>query len=166
MAENSNQPNLRIGQGFDIHQMMEGRPLILGGLTIPFERGPLGHSDGDVVVHAIIDALLGALALGDIGKHFPPSDARYKGANSLDMLAQVKGMINQEGFAVANIDCTIILEKPKLAPHLISMRETLAGVLNLSLSQISVKAKTHEGLDELGKGNAVACQAIALLYHN
>lgn len=155
---------MRIGQGWDIHQMVEGRPLILGGLTIPFEKGPLGHSDGDVLIHAVIDAMLGALCLGDIGQHFPPADERYKGANSLDMLAQVKGLVAQEGYTIGNIDSTIILEKPKLAPHLESMRKILAQVLNCQLSQISIKAKTHEGLDELGKGNAVACQAIALLF--
>lgn len=155
---------MRIGQGWDIHQMVEGRPLILGGLTIPFEKGPLGHSDGDVLIHAVIDAMLGTLCLGDIGQHFPPADERYKGANSLDMLAQVKGLVAQEGYTIGNIDSTIILEKPKLAPHLESMRKILAQVLNCQLSQISIKAKTHEGLDELGKGNAVACQAIALLF--
>lgn len=156
--------SMRIGQGWDIHQMVEGRPLVLGGLTIPFDKGPLGHSDGDVLIHAIIDALLGALCLGDIGQHFPPADERYKGANSLDMLAQVKGLVSQEGYTIGNIDSTIILEKPKLAPHLEAMRRGLAQVLNCQLSQISIKAKTHEGLDELGKGNAVACQAIALLF--
>lgn len=156
--------SMRIGQGWDIHQMVEGRPLILGGLTIPFEKGPLGHSDGDVLIHAVIDAMLGALSLGDIGQHFPPADERYKGANSLDMLAQVKGLVAQEGYTIGNIDSTIILEKPKLAPHLESMRKILAQVLNCQVSQISIKAKTHEGLDELGKGNAVACQAVALLF--
>jgi 2-C-methyl-D-erythritol 2,4-cyclodiphosphate synthase len=160
MADHS----MRIGQGWYIHQMVEGRPLVLGGLTIPFDRGPLGHSDGDVLIHAIIDALLGALCLGDIGQHFPPADERYKGANSLDMLAQVKGLVSQEGYTIGNIDSTIILEKPKLAPHLEAMRRGLAQVLNCQPAQISIKAKTHEGLDELGKGNAVACQAVALLF--
>ncbi len=156
--------NMRIGQGYDIHQLVEGRPLILGGLTIPFNKGPLGHSDGDVLIHAIIDALLGALSMGDIGQHFPPSDERYKGANSLDMLAQVKGFVTSEGYVIGNIDSTIIVEQPKMAPHLESIRKLLAEVLNISLNRISVKAKTHEGLDEIGKGNALACQAIALLY--
>lgn len=155
---------IRIGQGYDIHQLVEGRPLILGGLTIPFEKGPLGHSDGDVLIHAIIDSLLGALSLGDIGQHFPPSDERYKGANSLDMLAQVKGLVTNQGFVIGNIDSTIIVEQPKMAPHIESIRTLLAEVLNIELSRISVKAKTHEGLDAIGLGNALACQAVALLY--
>jgi 2-C-methyl-D-erythritol 2,4-cyclodiphosphate synthase len=158
--------NFRIGQGYDIHQLVEGRPLILGGLTIPFEKGPLGHSDGDVLIHAIIDSLLGALAMGDIGQHFPPSDERYKGANSLDMLAQVKGFVTAAGFTIANIDSTIVVEKPKMAPHLESMRKLLSEVLNLEVDQVSIKAKTHEGLDEIGKGNALACQAVALIYRS
>ena len=154
----------RIGQGYDIHELVEGRPLALGGCKIPFEKGSLGHSDGDVLIHAIIDAMLGALGMGDIGKHFPPWDERYKGANSLDMLAQIKGLITQEGYLVGNIDSTIILEEPKLAPYIETMRATLAQVLNVPVANISVKAKTQEGLGDIGQGRALACHAIVLLY--
>jgi 2-C-methyl-D-erythritol 2,4-cyclodiphosphate synthase len=154
----------RIGQGYDIHELVEGRPLALGGVHIPFDRGSLGHSDGDVVIHAIIDAMLGALCLGDIGKHFPPWDERYKGANSLDMLAQVKGLIAQEGYLIGNIDSTVIIEAPQLAPHIEAMRESIAKVLRMPTSIISIKAKTNEGLGDIGQGRALACQAIVLLY--
>ena len=154
----------RIGQGYDIHKLVEGRPLALGGCSIPFDKGSLGHSDGDVLIHAIIDAMLGALGMGDIGKHFPPWDERYKGANSLDMLAQIKGMITQEGYLIGNIDSTIIIEEPKLAPHIEAMKMKLAEVLNIPIANISIKAKTHEGLGDIGRGEALACHAIALLY--
>jgi 2-C-methyl-D-erythritol 2,4-cyclodiphosphate synthase len=154
----------RIGQGYDIHELVEGRPLALGGVSIPFERGSLGHSDGDVLIHAIIDALLGALGLGDIGKHFPPWDERYKGANSLDMLAQIKGMITQEGYLIGNIDSTVIIEEPKLAPHIEAMKASLSQVLHMPASNISIKAKTAEGLGDIGQGRALACHAIVLLY--
>jgi len=154
----------RIGQGYDIHELVEGRPLALGGCQIPFDRGSLGHSDGDVLIHAIIDAMLGALGLGDIGKHFPPWDERYKGANSLDMLAQIKGLITQEGYLIGNIDSTVIIEEPKLAPYIDQMKATLSQVLNMPTANISIKAKTSEGLGDIGQGRALACHAIALLY--
>jgi 2-C-methyl-D-erythritol 2,4-cyclodiphosphate synthase len=154
----------RIGQGYDIHELVEGRPLALGGVSIPFDKGSLGHSDGDVLIHAIIDALLGALALGDIGKHFPPWDERYKGANSLDMLAQIKGMITAEGYIIGNIDSTVIIEEPKLAPHIEAMRASISEVLNVPVPNISIKAKTSEGLGNIGQGRALACHAIVLLY--
>jgi 2-C-methyl-D-erythritol 2,4-cyclodiphosphate synthase len=154
----------RIGQGYDIHELVEGRPLALGGCSIPFEKGSLGHSDGDVLIHAIIDALLGALGLGDIGKHFPPWDERYKGANSLDMLAQIKGLITQEGYLVGNIDSTVIIEKPQLAPYIETMKASLSEVLNVPAANISIKAKTSEGLGDIGQGRALACHAIVLLY--
>ena len=154
----------RIGQGYDIHELVEGRPLALGGVSIPFEKGSLGHSDGDVLIHAIIDALLGALGLGDIGKHFPPWDERYKGANSLDMLAQIKGLITQEGYLVGNIDSTVIIEEPKLAPYIETMKASISQVLNVPTANISIKAKTSEGLGDIGQGRALACHAIVLLY--
>ncbi|MBS2008189.1 MAG: 2-C-methyl-D-erythritol 2,4-cyclodiphosphate synthase [Cyanobacteria bacterium SZAS TMP-1] len=154
----------RIGQGYDTHRLVEGRPLVLGGVKIPHNKGSLGHSDGDVLIHSIIDAMLGALGLGDIGRHFPPSDERYKGANSLDMLAQVKGIITQEGYLIGNIDSTIILETPKLAPHIDAMKASLAEVLNIPASSISIKAKTAEGLGPVGEGRSLSCHAIALMY--
>ena len=157
-------PTFRIGQGYDIHELVEGRPLALGGIHIPFDKGSLGHSDGDVLIHALIDAMLGALAMGDIGKHFPPWDERYKGANSLDMLAQIKGLVTQEGYLVGNLDATIILEEPKLAPYIEDMRATLAQVLNVPLQNVSIKAKTQESLGDIGQGRALACHAVVLLY--
>ncbi len=154
---------MRIGIGYDIHHLVEGRKLILGGVEIPFEKGLLGHSDSDVLTHAICDALLGATALGDIGAHFPDTDPRFKGASSLDMLAHVVELLAQAGYRIANIDSTIITEKPKLAPHIEKIREQLATVMRVDVTQVSVKAKTNEKLDSVGRGEAMQAQAIALI---
>jgi len=152
-----------IGQGYDIHRLVEGRKLIVGGHHIEHPLGPLGHSDGDVLCHALIDALLGACALGDIGQHFPPGDARFKDADSLKLLEQVSGMILSKGLKVGNIDSTVILERPKMAPHIPAIITKLAGALQIDPSKVSVKAKTNEGLGELGRGEAIACHVSVLL---
>jgi 2-C-methyl-D-erythritol 2,4-cyclodiphosphate synthase len=154
---------VRIGIGYDIHRLVEGRKLILGGVEIPFERGLLGHSDSDVLTHAICDALLGAAALGDIGSHFPDTDLRFKGASSLDMLEHVVELLAEQGFRIANIDATVITEKPKLAPHLATIRQQLATVMQIDIGQVSVKAKTNEKLDAVGNGEAMQAQAIVLI---
>jgi 2-C-methyl-D-erythritol 2,4-cyclodiphosphate synthase len=153
----------RIGIGYDIHRLVEGRQLLLGGVEIPFEKGLLGHSDSDVLTHAICDALLGAAALGDIGSHFPDTDPRFRGASSLDLLSHVVNLIAERGYAISNIDSTIIAEKPKLAPHIPVMRERLAAIMKIDVDQISVKAKTNEGMESIGTGEAIAAQAVALL---
>ncbi len=155
--------SFRIGVGYDLHRLVEGRKLILGGVEIPFDKGLLGHSDSDVLTHAICDALLGAAALGDIGTHFPDSDPQWSGAPSLNLLAQVVELLSQNGFGVTNIDSTIITERPKLRAHIDSMRQQLASVLSISIDQISVKAKTNEGLDSVGRNEAIAAQAIVLI---
>jgi 2-C-methyl-D-erythritol 2,4-cyclodiphosphate synthase len=155
----------RIGIGYDIHRLVEGRKLILAGVEIPFQKGLLGHSDSDVLTHAICDALLGAAALGDIGTHFPDTDARYKGASSLDLLARVVEMIIEHGYRVANVDVVVIAEQPRLRPHIAAMRERLASALGVDLDSVSVKAKTSEGLESIGRGEAMAAQAVALLTH-
>lgn len=153
----------RIGTGYDIHRLAEGRKLVLGGVEIPFEKGLLGHSDSDVLIHAICDALLGAAALGDIGTHFPDSDPRWAGAASLDFLKRVVELVHQKGYRIANVDSTVIAERPKLMPHIQSIRETLASALLIGVDQINVKAKTNEGLEAVGRGEAIAAQAVALL---
>jgi 2-C-methyl-D-erythritol 2,4-cyclodiphosphate synthase len=153
----------RIGIGYDIHRLVEGRRLILGGVEIAFEKGLLGHSDSDVLTHAICDALLGAAALGDIGSHFPDTDPRFKGASSLDLLAHVVALISERGYRIGNIDSTVMAERPKLKPHIQAIRETLAAVLGIDIEQLSVKAKTNEGLESVGRSEAMAAQAVALL---
>jgi 2-C-methyl-D-erythritol 4-phosphate cytidylyltransferase/2-C-methyl-D-erythritol 2,4-cyclodiphosphate synthase len=153
----------RAGLGCDLHRLVAGRPLILGGVTIPSERGALGHSDADVVCHAVTDAILGAAALGDIGLHFPDSDPRWKDARSLDLLRQTVSMAVERGFEVGNVDVTVMLESPKLRGHIDQIRESLGTVLGIDADRISVKAKTNEGLDAIGRGEAIAAQAIALL---
>lgn len=153
----------RIGIGYDIHRLVEGRKLVLGGVEIPFEKGLLGHSDSDVLSHAICDALLGAAALGDIGAHFPDTDPRWAGASSLDFLAHAVELITERGYSIANVDATVITEQPKLRPHIQAMRESLASVLRIDVNQVSVKAKTNEGLESIGRGEAMAAQAVALL---
>jgi 2-C-methyl-D-erythritol 2,4-cyclodiphosphate synthase len=155
--------SFRIGIGYDIHRLVEGRKLILAGVEIPFEKGLLGHSDSDVLAHAICDALLGAAALGDIGTHFPDSDERYRGASSLDLLARVVELIAEREYRVANVDAVIMAERPKLAPHIPAMRERLASVLQVDIDSVSVKAKTSEGLESVGRGEAMAAHAVALL---
>jgi 2-C-methyl-D-erythritol 2,4-cyclodiphosphate synthase len=154
---------MKIGIGYDIHRLVEGRRLILGGVEIAFEKGLLGHSDSDVLTHAICDALLGAAALGDIGTHFPDTDPRFKGASSLDLLAHVVTLISERGYKISNIDSTVMAERPKLKPHLQAIRETLAAVLDIDIEQVSVKAKTNEGLESVGRSEAMAAQAVALI---
>ncbi|MBQ7118859.1 MAG: 2-C-methyl-D-erythritol 2,4-cyclodiphosphate synthase [Oscillospiraceae bacterium] len=154
---------MRIGHGYDVHRLTEGRKLILGGVEIPYEKGLLGHSDADVLLHAISDALLGAAALGDIGKHFPPSDPKYAGADSLELLKQVSDLIAEKGYSVSNIDSTVIAERPKLLPHILTMRENIAKALNVSVDCISVKATTEEKLGFTGSGEGIAAHAVALI---
>jgi 2-C-methyl-D-erythritol 2,4-cyclodiphosphate synthase len=153
----------RIGIGYDIHRLAAGRKLVLGGVSIPFAKGLLGHSDSDVLTHAICDALLGAAALGDIGTHFPDTDPQLSGASSLELLARVVQMVNECGYAVANVDAVILAEQPKLNPYVQTMREQLACVLGISAACVSIKAKTGEGLEAVGRGEAIAAQAVALL---
>jgi 2-C-methyl-D-erythritol 2,4-cyclodiphosphate synthase len=154
---------MRIGHGFDAHRLAEGRKLILGGCEIPFERGALGHSDADVLAHAISDALLGAAALGDLGGHFPDTDERWRNANSMELLHYCAAEVAREGYRIGNIDATIVLQQPKLAPYIMNMRQNLAGRLGLSLPQISVKAKTSEGMGYTGDGTGIAAFAVVLL---
>jgi 2-C-methyl-D-erythritol 2,4-cyclodiphosphate synthase len=154
---------LRVGQGFDVHVLCEGRPLIIGGVNIPYARGLLGHSDADVLLHALIDALLGAAALGDIGRHFPDTDARWQGADSRVLLRQVLSLLRQSGFAIVNIDATIIAEQPKMAPHIPAMLSNVAADLGLTRAQVNIKAKTFERIGALGRGEGIAVEAIAML---
>jgi 2-C-methyl-D-erythritol 2,4-cyclodiphosphate synthase len=155
--------NIRIGTGFDVHQLVEGRALVIGGVTIPYERGLLGHSDADVLLHAIADALLGAAALGDIGKHFPDNDPAYKGADSRALLRSVIERIAALRWSVGNIDATIIAQAPKMAPHIAAMREHIAADCNIDLDCVNVKATTTEQLGFTGRGQGIAAQAVALL---
>ena len=154
---------MRVGIGYDVHRLVEGRKLILGGVEIPHTLGLLGHSDADVLLHAIMDALLGAAALGDIGQHFPDTDPVYEGADSLQLLAHVGELLNQNGYAIENIDATVIAQKPKLAPHIASMRENIARTLHLELSQVNVKATTEERLGFTGREEGISSQAICAL---
>jgi 2-C-methyl-D-erythritol 2,4-cyclodiphosphate synthase len=153
----------RVGTGYDLHRLVEGRPLVLGGIEIPSPRGAFGHSDADVVCHAATDAILGAASLGDIGGHFPDSDQRWKDASSVDLLAQAAAMVHKAGFRVVNLDVVVILEKPKIAPHLLQIRSQLARVLEIPVERVSVKGKTNEGVDAVGRGDAIAAHAVALL---
>ena len=153
----------RVGQGYDVHQLVENRSLILGGVNIPFEKGLLGHSDADVLLHAVTDALLGALALGDIGKHFPDTDARYKDQDSRLFLRLAYALVKKEGYKLGNLDCVVMAQQPKLAPHIDLMRTYLAEDLQSDLAQISIKATTTEKLGFVGKEEGIAAQAICLL---
>ena len=154
---------MRIGHGFDTHRLVEGRPLILGGVNVPFERGLLGHSDADVLLHAICDALLGAAALGDIGLHFPDSDERYKDADSLMLTAAVGRLLHVNGYRIVNIDATVLCQRPKLRPYIDMMRTNIAGALGLDDSSVSVKATTEEGLGYTGEGLGIAAHAVCLI---
>jgi 2-C-methyl-D-erythritol 4-phosphate cytidylyltransferase/2-C-methyl-D-erythritol 2,4-cyclodiphosphate synthase len=156
-------PALRIGNGYDLHRLAVGRPLILGGVTIPFDRGLLGHSDADAVCHAVTDAILGAAGAGDIGRHFPDNDPAFKDADSLELLRAAAAIVGQAGFAVVNVDIVIIAQQPKLAPHIDAMRTNLAAALGCDRSQLSVKGKTNEGVDSMGAGESIAVHAVALL---
>ena len=154
---------MRIGQGYDVHRLVEGRDLILGGVTIPYEKGLLGHSDADVLVHAVMDALLGAAALGDIGQHFPDTDPKYRGISSIALLKAVGALLEEQGYVIENIDATIIAQRPKLAPYRPQMTVNIAEALHLDVNQVSVKATTEEGLGFTGTGEGISAQAIALL---
>ena len=154
---------IRIGQGYDVHRLIEGRKLILGGVTIPYEKGLLGHSDADVLTHAIMDALLGALALGDIGAHFPDTDPAYKGANSMELLKKVVLIIKDKGYIVGNLDCTVAAQAPKLKPYILEMRKNLAEVMGVDVSSVSVKATTEEGMGITGNGEGMTATAVCVL---
>lgn len=154
---------MRIGMGYDVHKLVEGRDLIMGGVKIPYEKGLLGHSDADVLLHAISDALLGAAALGDIGKHFPDTDPKYKGADSLVLLQEVGKLLENECYIIENIDATIIAQAPKMRPHIDTMRQNIADALSIDISQVNVKATTEEGLGFTGSGEGISSQAICLL---
>jgi 2-C-methyl-D-erythritol 2,4-cyclodiphosphate synthase len=153
----------RIGIGHDTHRLVASRPLVLGGTLIPFDRGSDGHSDGDALTHAIADAILGALCEGDVGVHFPDTDPRWKDANSMELLGRVVWLAHERGFEIVNVDCNVMLERPKLREHIDAMRANLAAALNVDIAWVSVKAKTGEGLDAVGHGDAVTVQAVVLL---
>ncbi|MCP3709037.1 2-C-methyl-D-erythritol 2,4-cyclodiphosphate synthase [Paraburkholderia sp. CNPSo 3274] len=155
--------DIRIGQGYDVHALVPGRPLVLGGVTIPYDRGLLGHSDADVLLHAITDALFGAAALGDIGRHFPDTDQQFYGANSRVLLRECLRRVQEAGFTLMNVDTTVIAQAPKLAPHIESMRKTIAEDLNLPVERVNVKAKTNEKLGYLGRSEGIEAQAAVLL---
>jgi 2-C-methyl-D-erythritol 2,4-cyclodiphosphate synthase len=154
---------MRVGHGFDAHRLVEGRPLILGGVRIPFERGPLGHSDGDALAHALADALLGAAALADLGARFPDNDARWKDADSMELLSHCANAVRDAGFAIGNVDSTIVVERPKIAPFIAQMRENIATRLAIPAECVNVKAKTSEGMGYTGDGTGLAVHAVALL---
>lgn len=154
---------MRIGLGYDVHRLVEKRDLIIGGVNIPYEKGLLGHSDADVLLHAISDSILGAAALGDIGTHFPDTDERYKGISSLTLLKEVGLLIKNKGYELINIDATIIAQKPKMAPYIKSMRENISAVLNIDIDQINIKATTEEGLGFTGENLGISSQSICLL---
>ena len=154
---------MRIGMGYDVHKLTEKRKLILGGVDIPYEKGLLGHSDADVLIHAIMDAILGAASLGDIGKHFPDTDPAYEGISSIKLMEHVAGLLRENGFEIGNIDATVIAQRPKLADYIPQMRQNMADALGIEVSQINVKATTEEGLGFTGAGQGIASQAICLL---
>lgn len=154
---------MRVGMGYDVHRLVEDRDLIIGGVKIPYEKGLLGHSDADVLLHAIMDALLGAAALGDIGKHFPDTDEAYRGADSAMLLKRVGELLEQEGFLIENVDATIIAQAPKMRPHIDAMRENIAGALGIDVRQVNVKATTEEGLGFTGSGEGISAQAVCML---
>ena len=154
---------MRVGIGYDVHKLVKGRELIIGGVSIPFEKGLMGHSDADVLVHAIMDSLLGAMALGDIGQHFPDNDEKYRNISSLKLLKYIKETIEKEGYQVGNIDATIVAQRPKMAPHIEEMRINIAEILNIQLKQLNIKATTEEGLGFTGEGSGISAQAISFL---
>lgn len=154
---------MRIGHGYDVHRLVGERKLIIGGVDIPWEKGLLGHSDADVLLHAVADAILGAIGEGDIGKHFPDTDPAFKGADSMKLLAHVMGVADSRGYCLGNLDATIIAQKPKMAPHILQMRENIAFVLNATVGQINVKATTEEGLGFTGMGEGISAHAVVLM---
>ena len=155
--------NIRVGEGWDVHQLVEGRQLILGGVTIPYEKGLLGHSDADALLHALTDALFGAAGLGDIGRHFPDTDPTFKGADSGVLLAEAAARVRAAGWQIGNVDSTIVAQAPKMAPHIPAMRERIAALLGLAADQVNVKAKTAEKLGPVGEGKSIEARAIVLL---
>jgi 2-C-methyl-D-erythritol 2,4-cyclodiphosphate synthase len=157
------QPHFRVGHGFDAHRLVEGRPFILGGVRVDYDKGPLGHSDGDALAHAISDALLGACALGDLGAHFPDTDPQWKDADSLRLLAACHELAVRHGWTIANVDATVVVQLPKLAPHVPEMRDALADVLGMDVARISVKAKTSEGMGYTGDGTGIAAYAVVMV---
>ena len=157
-------PTIRIGEGWDVHALVAGRKLIIGGVEIPFDRGLLGHSDADVLLHAITDALLGAAALGDIGHHFPDTDAQFRGADSVVLLAEATRRVREKGWQIGNIDSTVIAQAPRLAPYIQPMRERIAAALGLDVAQVNVKAKTAEKLGPVGEGLSIEARAVVLLF--
>lgn len=161
----SSLPPLRIGEGWDVHALVEGRPLILGGIEIPYEKGLLGHSDADALLHAITDALLGAAGLGDIGTHFPDNDPAFKGADSFVLLQQAVAAVGKTGYQLVNVDCTVIAQAPKLAPYKAAMRARIAQALGVDATQVNVKAKTAEKMGPVGEGRSIEARAVALLMH-
>jgi len=154
---------VRTGLGWDVHRLKAGRPLILGGVTVPSDLGLEGHSDADILAHAVTDAVLGAAALGDIGMHFPDTDPRWKDANSIELLRRVAGLVAGEGFVIGNVDVTVILESPKIRDHVDAMRAAVAAAIGLDVARVSIKGKTNEGVDAVGRGEAIAAHAVALL---
>lgn len=154
---------MRIGMGYDVHKLVPNRDLILGGVKIPHETGLLGHSDADVLLHAIMDSLLGAVSLGDIGKHFPDTDGKFKGISSLELLKEVKSLLDTAGYSIGNIDATIIAQRPKMAPHIQLMRENISKTLNIDINQVNIKATTEEGLGFTGTEEGISSQSICLL---
>jgi 2-C-methyl-D-erythritol 2,4-cyclodiphosphate synthase len=154
---------VRVGTGYDLHRLVEGRPLVLGGVTVPFERGALGHSDADVVCHSVSDAVLGAAALGDIGRHFPDTDPQWKDADSVALLRRAVAIVHDAGFVVGNVDVTVVLERPKIKGYVEAMRQVLAEAVQVPTACVSIKGKTNEGVDAVGRGEAVAAHATALL---
>ncbi|PNW58286.1 UNVERIFIED_CONTAM: 2-C-methyl-D-erythritol 2,4-cyclodiphosphate synthase [Euhalothece sp. KZN 001] len=158
--------DIRVGNGYDLHQLGENRPLIIGGVQIPHHLGLVGHSDADVLTHGIMDAMLGALSLGDIGHYFPPSDPKWKGADSLELLREVKSLLAGQRWSIGNIDAVVIAEKPKLKPHLKAMRDRLSQVLEIDLDRISIKATTNEKMDAVGQEKAIASYAVVLLFQH
>jgi 2-C-methyl-D-erythritol 2,4-cyclodiphosphate synthase len=156
-------PNFRIGEGWDTHALVEGRPLILGGVHIPFAKGLLGHSDADALLHAITDALFGAAAMGDIGSHFPDTDAAFKGADSLALLREAARLVREKGYAIGNVDSTVIAQAPKLAAHIAAMRQSIAQALGIDVDCVNVKAKTAEKMGPVGEGRAMEARAVVLL---
>lgn len=155
--------NIKVGIGYDIHQLVEGRPLILGGVTIPYEKGLKGHSDADVLLHSITDAILGAAAMGDIGRHFPDTDPEYKGADSMELLAKMRRTLMYEGYSIGNVDATIVAEEPSMKEHIDKMRENIAEALQCDVSDVSVKATTNETLGAIGQKQGIAAHSVALI---
>jgi 2-C-methyl-D-erythritol 4-phosphate cytidylyltransferase/2-C-methyl-D-erythritol 2,4-cyclodiphosphate synthase len=160
---NGRMASIRIGNGYDLHRLVPGRPLILGGVAVPFDKGLDGHSDADVVCHAITDAILGAASAGDIGRHFPDTDPAFKGANSIDLLKRAVAVVRAAGYRVSNVDVVVIAQQPKLSTHVEAMRATLAAAIGIEPQQVSVKGKTNEGVDAIGTGDAIAAHAVALI---